>query len=168
MDSLRQVAFCIFVPFLPSPDFRQPSFLFRICSHAPLVMFPKQFFFVFSATFYGSSYPGLSFFLEITDIYLVKAAKQKCETTRGGYQIVKFTVQFHFGIMWHKFVISEFSTNLRSLIWLLMMDWSKRGNINIAALVTVVQCNILVARCSRQLIGPADWVFVTLGPLRCD
>jgi len=36
-----------------------------------------------------------------------------------------------------------------------------------AALVTVAQCNTLVARCSRQLIGPADWVFVTLGPLRC-
>jgi len=49
-----------------------------------------------------------------------------------------------------------------------MMDWSKRGNINTAALVTIVQCNTLVARCSRQLIGPADWVFVTLGPLRCD
>jgi len=25
-----------------------------------------------------------------------------------------------------------------------------------------------VVLCSRQLIGPADWVFVTLGPLRCD
>jgi len=37
-----------------------------------------------------------------------------------------------------------------------------------AALVTITQCNILVARCSRQLIGPADRVFVTLGPLRCD
>jgi len=49
-----------------------------------------------------------------------------------------------------------------------MMDWSKRGNINTAALVTIVQCNTLVVLCSRQLIGPADWVFVTLGPLRCD
>jgi len=37
-----------------------------------------------------------------------------------------------------------------------------------AALVIIAQCNTLVARCSRQLIGPADWVFVTLGPLRCD
>jgi len=37
-----------------------------------------------------------------------------------------------------------------------------------AALVTIAQCNTLVARCSRQLIGPADWVFVTLGPLLCD
>jgi len=45
---------------------------------------------------------------------------------------------------------------------------SKRGNINTAALATIAQCNALVARCSRQLIGPADWVFVTLGPLRCD
>jgi len=53
--------------------------------------------------------------------------------------------------------------NLRGLIWLLMMVCSKRGNIDTAALVTVVQCNTLVARCSRQLIGPADWVFVTLG-----
>jgi len=43
-----------------------------------------------------------------------------------------------------------------------------RGNINTAALVTVAQCNTLVARCSRQLTGPADWVFVTLEPLRCD
>jgi len=46
--------------------------------------------------------------------------------------------------------------------------WSKRGNINLAALVTIVLCNTLVARCCGQLIGPADWVFVTLGPLRCD
>jgi len=45
---------------------------------------------------------------------------------------------------------------------------SKRGNINTTALVTIAQCNTLVSRCSRQLIGPADWVFVTLGPLRCD
>jgi len=42
------------------------------------------------------------------------------------------------------------------------------GNINTAALVTIVQCNTLVAQCSRQLIGPADWGFVTLGPLHCD
>jgi len=44
-----------------------------------------------------------------------------------------------------------------------MMDWSKKGNINIAALVTIVLCNTLIARCSRQLIHvcPADWVFVT-------
>jgi len=49
-----------------------------------------------------------------------------------------------------------------------MMVWSKRGNINTATLVTIAQCNTLVARCSRQLIGLADWVFVTLGPLRCD
>jgi len=35
-----------------------------------------------------------------------------------------------------------------------MMDWSKRGNINTAAIVTIVQCNTFVARCSRQLIGP--------------
>jgi len=48
------------------------------------------------------------------------------------------------------------------------MVWSKRGNINTAALVTKAQGNTLVARCSRELIGPADWVFVTLGPLRCD
>jgi len=48
-----------------------------------------------------------------------------------------------------------------------MTVWSKRGNINTAALVTIAQCNTLVARCSRQLIGPANWVFfVTLGPLR--
>jgi len=40
--------------------------------------------------------------------------------------------------------------------------------INTAALVTIAQCNTLVARRSRQLIGPADWFFVTLGPLRCD
>jgi len=44
-----------------------------------------------------------------------------------------------------------------------MMVWSKRGNINTAALVTIAQCNTLVARCSRQLIGPADWVFHSLG-----
>jgi len=49
-----------------------------------------------------------------------------------------------------------------------MMVWCKRGNINTTAVVTIVQYNTLVARCSRQLIGPADWVFVALGPLRCD
>jgi len=37
--------------------------------------------------------------------------------------------------------------NFRGLIWLLMMDWSKRENVNKAALVTIVQCNTLVARC---------------------
>jgi len=36
-----------------------------------------------------------------------------------------------------------------------MMVWSKRGNINVAALVTIVQCNTLVVLCSMQLIGPA-------------
>jgi len=64
--------------------------------------------------------------------------------------------------------LNQAPLNLRGLIWLLMTVWSKRGNINTAALVTIAQCNTLVARCSRQLIGPADWVFVTLGPLRCD
>jgi len=57
--------------------------------------------------------------------------------------------------------------NRRSLILLVMMLWS-RGNINTAAVVTIVECNTLVARCSRQVIGPADWVFDTPGPLRCD
>jgi len=57
--------------------------------------------------------------------------------------------------------------NLHGLIWLLMMVWSKGGNINIAALVTIVLCNTLVARGSRQLIGPAVGVFVTLEPSRC-
>jgi len=56
-----------------------------------------------------------------------------------------------------------------TLIFILVAPaWSKRGNINTAALVTIAQCNTLFARCSRQLIGPADWVVVTLGPLRCD
>jgi len=45
----------------------------------------------------------------------------------------------------------------------------ERCNINTAQLLLVarVQCSTLVAQCSRQRIGPADWVFVTLGPLRC-
>jgi len=68
----------------------------------------------------------------------------------------------------HKRRLNQASFNLRSLIWLLMMEWSKRGNINTAALVTIAQCNTLVARCSRQLIGSAYWFFITLGPLRCD
>jgi len=29
-----------------------------------------------------------------------------------------------------------------------------------------MSCNTFVARGSRQIIGPADWIFVTLGPLR--
>jgi len=69
---------------------------------------------------------------------------------------------------YHKRRLNHAPLNLRGLIWLLMMVWSKRGNINTAAVDTIAQCNTLVARCSRQLIGPADWVFVTLGPLRCD
>jgi len=68
----------------------------------------------------------------------------------------------------HKRRLNQAPLNLRGLIWLLMMVWSKKGNINTAALVTIAQCNTLVAWCSRQLIGPADWVIVTLGPLRCD
>jgi len=64
--------------------------------------------------------------------------------------------------------LNEAPLNLRGLFWLLMMDWSKRGNINTAALVTIVQCNTLVVLCSMQLLGPANWDFVTLGPLRCD
>jgi len=75
-------------------------------------------------------------------------------------------------LLWPLFELVKFlslcmSLSLRGFIWLLMMVWSKRGNINTAAVVTIIQCNTLVARCSRQLIGPADWVFVTLGPLRC-
>jgi len=42
------------------------------------------------------------------------------------------------------------------------------GKVNTAAVVTIAQYNTLVARCSRQLVGPAVWVFVTLGPLHCD
>jgi len=42
-------------------------------------------------------------------------------------------------------VCTNLPLNLRSLIWLLMMVWSKRGNINRAALVTIAQCNTLVA-----------------------
>jgi len=64
--------------------------------------------------------------------------------------------------------LNQAPLNLRGLIWLLMTVWSKRGNINTAVVVTIAQCNTLVARCSRQLIGPADWVIVTLWPLRCD
>jgi len=51
---------------------------------------------------------------------------------------------------------------------LLFVALRKTGNINTAVLVTIVQYNTLVVLLSRQLIGPADWVFVTLGPLRCD
>jgi len=40
--------------------------------------------------------------------------------------------------------------------------------INTATLVTMVQCNTSIARCTRELIGPSDWVFVTLGPLCCN
>jgi len=43
------------------------------------------------------------------------------------------------------------------------MDWSKRGNINTAAVVTIVQCNTLVL-CSRQLRGLADWVLSDWDP----
>jgi len=40
------------------------------------------------------------------------------------------------------------------LVGLLMMDWSKRGNINTPALVTTARCNALVELCSKQLLGP--------------
>jgi len=73
-------------------------------------------------------------------------------------------------LLWSVFVSGLHSSctaplNLRSLILLVMTVWSKE-NINTAALITTVQCNTHVVRCSRQLIGPVDWVFVTLGPLR--
>jgi len=55
-----------------------------------------------------------------------------------------------------------------SFLTVVVPKMTERGNINTAALVTVVECNTLVVLCSRQLIGPADWVFVILGPLRCD
>jgi len=49
--------------------------------------------------------------------------------------------------------------NLRGIIWLVMMVWTKRGNININInATTIAQCNTLVVRCFRQLIGPANWV----------
>jgi len=61
--------------------------------------------------------------------------------------------------------LNQAPINFRSFIRLLMMDWSERRNINIAALVTIVivRCNTLVARCSRQLIGPADLFFLSHG-----
>jgi len=79
-----------------------------------------------------------------------------------------FFLHFMCRHLWLGTTVSREPLNLRGLISLLMMVWSKRGNINTAALVTITQCNTFVARCSRQLIGPADWVFVTLAPLRCD
>jgi len=51
---------------------------------------------------------------------------------------------------------SDRPLNLRSLI-LLVMDWSKRGNINTAALVTVAQCNTLAVRCSGQIGFLSHW-----------
>jgi len=67
----------------------------------------------------------------------------------------------HIGKVMHR----TLPLNLRGLIWLLMMVWSKRGNINTAAQVTIAECNTLVVRCSRQLIGPADWVYCHTGTL---
>jgi len=40
-------------------------------------------------------------------------------------------------------------SHLALLRFLLVQHW---------LLITTAQCNTLVARCSRQLIGPADWV----------
>jgi len=53
------------------------------------------------------------------------------------------------------------------LIWFYSRSVGHLLNINTAALVTIVWYNTLVAGCSRQLVGPADWVFVSLGHLRC-
>jgi len=40
--------------------------------------------------------------------------------------------------------LNQAALNLSGLILLLMMVWSKRGNINTVAVVTIVQCNTLV------------------------
>jgi len=48
---------------------------------------------------------------------------------------------------------------------MMMMFYMGVGTDMVAALVSIVQCNTLVARCSRQLIGPADWVFCHTGTL---
>jgi len=50
----------------------------------------------------------------------------------------------------------------------MMIVWSKRGNINRDALVTILLCNTLVvARCCRQLIGPVGWVLSNLQVMDC-
>jgi len=43
------------------------------------------------------------------------------------------------------------SASVHCLILIVMMDTSKRGNINTAALVTTVQCNAIVVLCSGSL-----------------
>jgi len=43
------------------------------------------------------------------------------------------------GIIYITVVLVQLPLNRRGLIALLMMVWSKRGNINIAALVTIAQ-----------------------------
>jgi len=66
------------------------------------------------------------------------------------YLLLKLCMLMEFNvIVWCSMTPQLISRSL--LVW-----WSKRGNINTAALVTIAQCNTLVARCSRQLIGPAD------------
>jgi len=58
--------------------------------------------------------------------------------------------------------LNQAPLNLRGLILLVMMVWRKRRTLT---QLLYLQCNTLVVRCSMQVIGPADWVFVTLGPL---
>jgi len=54
--------------------------------------------------------------------------------------------------------LNQAPLNLHGLIWLMMMIWRKRENINTAALVIILLCN------TRQLIGPAD---CHIGTLSC-
>jgi len=69
--------------------------------------------------------------------------------------------QLHLLAGCHKKWLNQAPLNLRGLIWLLMMVQS------CSSYYSTVQRTTLVAWCSRLLIGPADCIFVTLGPLRC-
>jgi len=57
---------------------------------------------------------------------------------------------------------SETWTVKHAFIWSVMLVWSKER------ILIQLLSRFVVAQCSGQLTGPADWAFVRLEPLRCS
>jgi len=87
-----------------------------------------------------------------------RSAHQQPILSLGCVEIVVTFLMFYFMFVIHQML----------QMWFFAIGEARLFSLSISLAVTRLLCNTPVAWCSRQLIGPADWVFVTLGPLRCD